>query len=189
MSKRAGPGRLLVSLCQMVAVRARIRWKTCVQTPLGFRPPWRSRSSCALKVLTGARARAGLSNGTCHELRHTCFTRLREAGMGIEALQALAGHCSIESTGSARSVRVEHWTRDAACGDCVDRRSFCGHHTRLRRWRTLHLEMHVLDIRSIAERVVISVLRACSWTGAEHRPPSPLPSVNPGATFLSRWTN
>lgn len=50
------------------------------------------------EVLTGARRRAGLSNGTCHELRHTCFTRLREAGMGIEALQALAGHRSIEST-------------------------------------------------------------------------------------------
>ena len=50
------------------------------------------------EVLTGARVRAGLLNGTCHELRHTCFTRLREAGMGIEALQALAGHRSIEST-------------------------------------------------------------------------------------------
>ena len=50
------------------------------------------------EVLAGARGRAGLSNGTCHELRHTCFTRLREAGMGIEALQALAGHRSIEST-------------------------------------------------------------------------------------------
>jgi integrase/recombinase XerD len=50
------------------------------------------------EVLSGARARAGLSNGTCHELRHTCFTRLREAGMPIEALQALAGHRSIEST-------------------------------------------------------------------------------------------
>jgi len=50
------------------------------------------------EVLAGARGRAGLSNGTCHELRHTCFTRLRQAGMGIEALQALAGHRSIEST-------------------------------------------------------------------------------------------
>jgi integrase/recombinase XerD len=50
------------------------------------------------EVLAGARGRAGLSNGTCHELRHTCFTRLREAGMAIEALQALAGHRSIEST-------------------------------------------------------------------------------------------
>lgn len=50
------------------------------------------------EVLAGARGRAGLSHGTCHELRHTCFTRLREAGMAIEALQALAGHRSIEST-------------------------------------------------------------------------------------------
>ena len=33
------------------------------------------------EIITGARARAGLAHGTCHELRHTCFTRLREAGM------------------------------------------------------------------------------------------------------------
>jgi site-specific recombinase XerD len=50
------------------------------------------------EVMAGARGRAGLAGGTCHELRHTCFTRLREAGMAIEALQALAGHRSIEST-------------------------------------------------------------------------------------------
>ena len=50
------------------------------------------------EVLAGARGRAGLTRGTCHELRHTCFTRLREAGMAIEALQALAGHRSITST-------------------------------------------------------------------------------------------
>lgn len=49
-------------------------------------------------VLTAARRRAGLAHGTCHELRHTCFTRLREAGMAIEALQAQAGHQSIAST-------------------------------------------------------------------------------------------
>ena len=49
-------------------------------------------------VLTAARTRAGLVHGTCHELRHTCFTRLREGGMAIEALQAQAGHRSIEST-------------------------------------------------------------------------------------------
>ena len=35
---------------------------------------------------------------TCHQLRHTCFTRLREAGMALEAIQAQAGHRSIEST-------------------------------------------------------------------------------------------
>lgn len=49
-------------------------------------------------VLSAARQRAGLVRGTCHELRHTCFTRLREAGMAIEALQAQAGHRSIAST-------------------------------------------------------------------------------------------
>jgi integrase/recombinase XerD len=49
-------------------------------------------------VLSAARRRAGLVHGTCHELRHTCFTRLREGGMAIEALQAQAGHRSIAST-------------------------------------------------------------------------------------------
>ncbi len=50
------------------------------------------------EVLTGARDRAGLAHATCHELRHTCLTRLREAGMALEALQAQAGHASIETT-------------------------------------------------------------------------------------------
>jgi integrase/recombinase XerD len=50
------------------------------------------------EIITGARERAGLSHGTCHELRHTCFTRLREAGMALEALQAQAGHRSISAT-------------------------------------------------------------------------------------------
>lgn len=49
-------------------------------------------------VLGSARARAGLAHVTCHELRHTCFTRLREGGMAIEAIQAQAGHRSIAST-------------------------------------------------------------------------------------------
>jgi integrase/recombinase XerD len=32
------------------------------------------------EILSGARGRAGLDHATCHELRHTCLTRLREAG-------------------------------------------------------------------------------------------------------------
>lgn len=50
------------------------------------------------EVLAAARVRAGLDHATCHELRHTCLTRLREAGMALEAVQAQAGHRSIEST-------------------------------------------------------------------------------------------
>jgi site-specific recombinase XerD len=50
------------------------------------------------EVMDGARSRAGLAQATCHQLRHTCFTRLREAGMALEAIQAQAGHASIEST-------------------------------------------------------------------------------------------
>jgi hypothetical protein len=48
------------------------------------------------EALDGARRRAGLAHATCHELRRTCLTRLREAGMALEAVQA--GHASIEAT-------------------------------------------------------------------------------------------
>jgi integrase/recombinase XerD len=50
------------------------------------------------EIVRGARRRAGIRQLTCHQLRHTCLTRLREAGMALEALQAQAGHRSIEST-------------------------------------------------------------------------------------------
>jgi len=50
------------------------------------------------QIFVSVRQRAGLRGVTCHQLRHTCFTRLREAGMELEALQALAGHRSIETT-------------------------------------------------------------------------------------------
>ena len=50
------------------------------------------------EILSAAWRRAGLDHATCHELRHTCLTRLREAGMALEAVQAQAGHASIEST-------------------------------------------------------------------------------------------
>jgi integrase/recombinase XerD len=50
------------------------------------------------EIVAGARQRAGLAQLTCHQLRHTCLTRLREAGMALEAIQAQAGHRSIEST-------------------------------------------------------------------------------------------
>lgn len=42
--------------------------------------------------------RVGLRHCTCHALRHTCLTRLRQAGMALEAIQAQAGHRSIETT-------------------------------------------------------------------------------------------
>ncbi len=50
------------------------------------------------QLMVSARDRGGLAHCTCHELRHTCLTRLREAGMSREAVQAQAGHRSIEST-------------------------------------------------------------------------------------------
>ena len=63
------------------------------------------------EILDGARRRAGLAHATCHELRHTCLTRLREAGMALEAVQAQAGHRSIESTRIYR-----HLTNDWLAG-------------------------------------------------------------------------
>jgi site-specific recombinase XerD len=50
------------------------------------------------EILERSRRRAGLAHATYHQLRHTCLTRLREAGMALEAVQAQAGHASIEST-------------------------------------------------------------------------------------------
>lgn len=50
------------------------------------------------EIVDGARRRAGIVHLTCHQLRHTCLTRLREAGMPLEAVQAQAGHRSMEST-------------------------------------------------------------------------------------------
>jgi MFS family permease len=50
------------------------------------------------EILDGARRRAGLEHATCHELRHTCLTRFREAGIALEVVQAQAGHRSLEST-------------------------------------------------------------------------------------------
>jgi integrase/recombinase XerD len=41
---------------------------------------------------------AGTPEVTCHRLRHTCFTMLREAGMSLEALQQQAGHQSLNTT-------------------------------------------------------------------------------------------
>jgi integrase len=44
------------------------------------------------------REKAGTPGVQCHRLRHTCFTRLRQGGMSLEALQAQAGHRSVATT-------------------------------------------------------------------------------------------
>jgi site-specific recombinase XerD len=64
----------------------------------GQRRGWPLSAAGVDEILRGARRRAGLGHASCHELRHTCLTRLREAGMALEAVQAQAGHASIEST-------------------------------------------------------------------------------------------
>jgi integrase/recombinase XerD len=82
------------------------------------------------ELLTGARHRAGLAHATCHELRHTCLTRLREAGMALEAVQAQAGHASIESTRIYLHL-ADDWLaaqyRKAA--EVIDAQRFAGHPT------------------------------------------------------------
>jgi integrase/recombinase XerD len=75
------------------------------------------------EIVEGARQRAGIARLTCHQLRHTCLTRLREAGMALEAVQLQAGHRSIESTRIylhlANSWLVQEYTQavDALEGD------------------------------------------------------------------------
>lgn len=44
------------------------------------------------------RQKADTPGVQCHRMRHTCFTRLRQGGMSLEALQAQAGHRSINTT-------------------------------------------------------------------------------------------
>jgi site-specific recombinase XerD len=50
------------------------------------------------EILRYTAGRIGLRHCTCHALRHTCLTRLRQAGMALEAIQSQAGHHSIETT-------------------------------------------------------------------------------------------
>lgn len=73
------------------------------------------------EILDGVRKRTGLAKLTCHQLRHTCLTRLREAGMALEAVQAQAGHRSIESTRIyihlANSWLVEQYLQASAAID------------------------------------------------------------------------
>jgi integrase len=73
------------------------------------------------EILDGVRRRTGLPRLTCHQLRHTCLTRLREAGMALEAVQAQAGHRSIESTRVyihlANSWLVEQYLQASAAID------------------------------------------------------------------------
>ena len=80
------------------------------------------------EVLAGARRRARLTHATCHELRHTCLTRLREAGMALEAVQAQAGHASIESTRIYLHL-ADDWlaSQYRKAAEVIDAQVFAGH--------------------------------------------------------------
>jgi integrase/recombinase XerD len=83
------------------------------------------------EILTAARRRAGLEHATCHELRHTCLTRLREAGMALEAVQAQAGHASIESTRIYLHL-ADDWlaAQYRRAAEVIDAQVFAGHPAR-----------------------------------------------------------
>jgi len=50
------------------------------------------------EILDGPEIVPGWSGQPATSYATLCFTRLREAGMALEAIQAPAGHASIEST-------------------------------------------------------------------------------------------
>ena len=94
---RAGSSRRSASIWSS---SVRPRWSTdaCFVVLKGPRRGMPLSAAGLDEVIDGARDRAGLARLTCHMLRHTCLTRLREQGMSLEALQAQAGHASIDST-------------------------------------------------------------------------------------------
>ena len=49
------------------------------------------------EIVQGARDRAGLGHATCHELRHTCFTRF-DAGVPLRHVQEAASHADPRTT-------------------------------------------------------------------------------------------
>ncbi len=61
------------------------------------------------EIVACARRRAGIERLTCHQLRHTCFTRLREAGMALEAIQAQAGHRPSSRVASSSTSPTTGW--------------------------------------------------------------------------------
>jgi len=74
------------------------------------------------KVLAGARPRSGLEHATCHELRHTCLTRLREAAMALEGVQARVGHRSIRAVARLVDDMATRPLSTAAAGPAADRK-------------------------------------------------------------------
>ena len=80
------------------------------------------------EILDGARGRAGLAHATCHQLRHTCLTQLRKAGMALEAVQAQAGHASIESTRIYLHLG-DDWlaSQYRKAAEAIDAQVFAGH--------------------------------------------------------------
>lgn len=63
------------------------------------------------EVLTAARRRAGLSRGTCHELRHTCFSHLVEDGIDPLFVQQQVGHSHAATTAIYTSVTTDYRNR------------------------------------------------------------------------------
>jgi len=66
------------------------------------------------EILAGARRRAGLEHATCHELRHTCLTRLQGRGVASDATfrhergDAVAGAAVLPGVWRARGPGAGH---------------------------------------------------------------------------------
>ena len=72
------------------------------------------------EILDGARGRGRLARATCHQLRHTCLTQLRKAGMSLEAVQAQASHASIESTRIYLHLAMTGWPQYRRAAEAID---------------------------------------------------------------------
>ena len=134
-----------------------------------------------IEIFSAARKRAGLHHGTCHELRHTCFTRLREGGMAIEAVQAQAGHRSIASTRIYLHLSIDWLAEEYAKASCrpspID--SSMSKKSLLRRWPS----RSVLPVSMLRTLMTICALdcvglRSSRWT-------LPSNSVNEPRTFVT----
>lgn len=50
-----------------------------------------------------------------HSLRHTCFKRMRERGVGLEVIQKIAGHSSLASTGIYTEATYDEMEEAVGC--------------------------------------------------------------------------
>ncbi len=57
-------------------------------------------------MTTAWMVRAGLTQGSCHLLGHTCATHMLEGGADIRYIQQLLGHAKLETTAIYTEVTI-----------------------------------------------------------------------------------